>query len=95
MISDAIILAIITATPPTIVALAALITARKAEVQSKETHNLVNSRMTELLKVTSNLAASDATAAEKAAGLDREAAAVAAERAIKAETVVILAEKKP
>jgi hypothetical protein len=57
-------LAVIAATPPTLVALAAL---RKAE----STHLLVNSRMSELLALTKAAAGDAATLAEKRAEKQR------------------------
>lgn len=60
-----VLLAVITATPPTIVALGAF-------VQAKETHEAVNSRMTELLLITKKAATDAATLAEQAAEQRRQ-----------------------
>lgn len=62
---DTIILAIISSGPPTLLALAALIQATKAKNQSLETHQAVNSRMSELLELARKEAASQATLDEK------------------------------
>lgn len=58
---EVIIIAVIAAVPPTVVAYAAVLSYRK-------THDLVNSRMTELLEITRQLATSKATAAERKVG---------------------------
>lgn len=55
-----IIAAAIAVLPPTILAIASL-------YKASETHNLVNSRMTELLEITKKAATADATLKEKAA----------------------------
>ena len=57
---ETIIISVIAATPATIAAAAAFI-------QAKKTHTAVNSRMTELLALTRQAAADDATLAEKRA----------------------------
>ena len=62
---DIILIAVIAATPPTIVATASLI-------KATQTHDLVNSRMTELLEITKAEATSKATLAEKLAERQRE-----------------------
>lgn len=62
---ETIILAIITAIPPTMVAAAAFYQAYKANSKAGETHNLVNSRMTELLEISKKASADAATLTEK------------------------------
>lgn len=62
---ETIILAIITATPPTLVAAAALYQAIKAKNKTIETHEAVNSRMTELLEISKKASADAATLTEK------------------------------
>lgn len=67
----AIVLAVLAALPPTLVAWAAL---QKAD----ETHNLVNSRMTEMLSVVKAAASAEATLKEKADEKARQGAAAEA-----------------
>ncbi len=62
---DAIIIACVTAVPPTLVALAAFI-------QAMKTHKAVNSRMDELLNVARQAAHSQGTLEEKAAEQQRK-----------------------
>lgn len=68
-------IAIVTATPPTILALAAY-------NKSQETHDVVNSRMTEMIKLVGSAATDAATLAEKKAQRAREGEA-AIEESIK------------
>jgi len=69
---ETVVLAAITAIPPSIVAAAAF-------YQAKKTHEAVNSRMTELLEISRKQAADDATLREKRAEHVRKGeAAVAA-----------------
>lgn len=74
-----IVVALILSTPPTIMSIAAVskVNAVQKDVevvsdQATETHHLVNSRMTELLRITPELAAAEATAAEKKAEKARD-----------------------
>lgn len=58
-------LALISAAPPTILALSARDEARQAKVKTVETHDLVNSRLTEVLPLLVKGAADSATLKEK------------------------------
>jgi Na+-translocating ferredoxin:NAD+ oxidoreductase RnfG subunit len=62
--TDTIIIALITAVPPTIVAGVAVMQAKQAKRQVNEIHLSVNSRMDELLKLTRKEATLEATVAE-------------------------------
>lgn len=72
-------IAIVTATPPTILALAAYNESSAALAQSVETHKVVNSRMTEMIGLVGKSAADAATLAEKNAQHQREGEAAAEE----------------
>lgn len=66
--TDTVAVALFAATPPTLVAVAAL-------VQAIRTHKAVNSRMDELLALTRKQATEEATLAEKGAQKGRETGA--------------------
>jgi hypothetical protein len=73
-VTDTVAVALFAATPPTLVAVAAL-------VQAIRTHKAVNSRMDELLALTRKQATEEATLAEKGAQKGRDiVAAVAKQR---------------
>lgn len=65
-------IAVVTAIPPTILALAAYNESAAARAQSAETHNVVNSRMSEMIKLVEKSATDAATLAEKKAQHQRE-----------------------
>jgi hypothetical protein len=64
-VSEAVIIALIVAIPPTLLALAAMIASLRNGRAVEKVHIAINSRLTELLESSSALAASKATAAEK------------------------------
>ncbi len=63
---EAIAIAVIAAIPPTLVALLALRTGRKAERKIEEIHIDINSRMTELLAMTGQVERAGGVADERA-----------------------------
>lgn len=63
--SDAVIVGIVAATPPTLLAMAALVTAFKTRNDVKQVHVLFNSRMDQFLKVTKESAHAEGVKEEK------------------------------
>lgn len=67
-----IIAAVIAATPPTILSVANLVQAQKIQTQGEKTHDLVNSKMTELVDSVRAESAATATLKEKKSEQERK-----------------------